>query len=357
MVKIRIGILLTRAKAEKKKDELVNIESRKRPWLKLAKEKEYSHLTIRRGNKVCVPGDASIGLYIMWNWNNIDVDFIHPHEIDSERLKNNDLNFMLIYDLLESFHVDKKSIYEKFKNTIKNANNVYPPYYYQKMINNKCSYIDHLEKKNDSVIPTYCIMKDKYNKNGLKKTLELLREQVKKRKWEKFIGKPVLGQESIDFKKFNRFSESVVSRYMKKCFKKYPGLIFQKYIEGFDKANPEIRMYYIGNDYKYSVITNNKTVKIPKSEKGTENVNNMNALMKKSKQTLFRLPKIKIKGKVLPRLLTRIDMSCEKNFKKPWIVNEVEFVPSLYIENVNYIPEIRLGDQMVKIVKKFLSKT
>ncbi len=60
MMKLRIGILLTRAKAEKKKDELVNIESRKRPWLKLAKDKEYRHLTIKRGNKTCVPGDVSV---------------------------------------------------------------------------------------------------------------------------------------------------------------------------------------------------------------------------------------------------------------------------------------------------------
>ena len=70
-----------------------------------------------------------------------------------------------------------------------------------------------------------------------------------------------------------------------------------------------------------------------------------------------KLPPIKMKGKTLPRLLTRVDVGCEKKFAKPWIVNEVEFVPSLYIENVNYIPEIKLGDQMVKIVKKFVSSS
>lgn len=357
MVKLRIGILLTRAKAEKKKDELVNVESRKRPWLKLAKDREYRNLTIKRGNKTCVPGDVSVGMYVKWNWNNVDVDFIHPHEISKERLKKNDLNFMLIYDLLESFHVDKKGIFEKFKNTLKNANNVYPPYYYQKMINNKCLYINHLGKSKSPVIPTYCITKETYNKYGTKKTLKMLEGQLKKKQWEKFIGKPVYGQESIDFKKFNNFSEKQVSKYMKKGFKKYPGLIFQKYIEGFDKANPEIRMYFIGNDYKYSVITNDKTVKIPKSEQGTEKVNNKEELIKKGKQTMNKLPPIKMKGKTLPRLLTRVDVGCEKKFAKPWIVNEVEFVPSLYIENVNYIPEIKLGDQMVKIVKKFVSSS
>lgn len=357
MTKLRIGILITRAKAEKKKDELVSIESRKRPWLKLSKEKEYKHLTIKRGRKTCVPGDVSIGLYIKWNWNNVDVDFIHPHEINKQRLHKNDINFMLIYDLLESFHVDKKHIFEKFKNTLKSVNNVYPPYYYQKLINNKCLYIDHLEKKKEKTIPTFCITKETYNKYGSKKTIDLLKKQIKKKKWEKFIGKPVYGQESIDFKKFNTISENPIKKYMSKGFKKYPGLIFQKYIEGFDKSNPEIRMYFIGDDYKYSVITNDKTVKIPKSEQGTEKVNHKQELIKNGKKTMHKLPPIKMKGKKLPRLLTRIDVGCEKKFEKPWIVNEVEFVPSLYIENINYIPEIKMGDQMIKIAKAFISKS
>lgn len=354
MNKLKIGILITRAKSEKKKDELVNINSRKRPWLKLiSTDKSYSKLTIKRGNKTCVPGDISIGFYIMWNWKNVSVDFIHPHEINTDRLKKNDINFMLIYDLLESFHVDKKKIFERFKTTLKNCNNVYPPYHYQKFVNNKCSYIKHLDKKNDSIIPTFCIMKDFYNKHGINKTFNHLSSAVKKKNWSKFIGKPVYGQESIDFKKFNNLSERSIKNYMSMGFKKYPGLIFQKYIEGFDKANPEIRMYYIGNKYKYSVITNDKTVKIPKSEQGTDKVNNKDLLIKKGNVTLGKLPPIMMKGKKMPRLLTRVDISCNKKFDKPWIVNEIEFVPSLYIENINFIPEIDMGDQMVKISKLF----
>jgi hypothetical protein len=354
MAIIRIGILLTRSKAEKKKDELVNINSKKRPWLKNS-DKNYNSLTIKRGNKICVPGDVSIGLYILWNWKNIEIDFIHPHEISLKRLHSNDINFMLIYDLLESFHVDKRKIFEKFKNTLKKCNNVYPPYYYQKFINNKCSYINHLDKNKSPVIPTFCIMKDTYNKKGMSKTIKLLRNEVEKNEWDIFIGKPVYGQESIDFKKFNSFNEASLRKYLGNGFKKYPGLIFQKYIDGFDKSNPEIRLYYIGDKYKYSVITNDKTVKIPKSEQGTEKVNNKEKLIKTGKKAIDNLPNIKMKGKILPRLLTRIDVGCEKNFRKPWIINEVEFVPSLYIENVNFIPEIDMGDQIVKIAKKFKS--
>ena len=352
MVAIKIGILITRAKSEKKKDELVYINSRKRPWLKDT-PKEF---TIRRGNKVYAPGDISIGMYIKWNWKNVDIDFIRPTEINVKRLHSNDINFMLIYDLLESFHVDKVKIFNRFKDTLKKCNNVYPPYYYQKFINNKCLYINHLDKKKDSVIPTFCMMRDTYNKNGIKKTKKKLNEVIKREKWDKFIAKPVYGQESIDFKKFNN-QDSSLDTYMKKGFKKYPGIIFQKYIEGFDAKKPEIRLYYIDGKYKYSIVTTDDTVRVPKQENGTEIVENLAALTKKGKQTVNNLPPIKMKGKIMPRLLTRIDIACDKKCRKPWIVNEVEFVPSLYIENVNFIPEVDMGNTMVKISKKFLSKS
>jgi hypothetical protein len=288
-------------------------------------------------------------MYVKWNWDNINVDFIRPKDVTLKRLHGNDMNFMLIYDLLESFHVDDKKTFENFKNTLKKCNNIYPPYYYQKFINNKCLYINHLQKKKSPVIPTYCVMKQKYNN----KTPSKLREVIKKNKWNKFIGKPVYGQEGIYFRKFTETADRSLQQYLKKGFKKYPGLIFQKYIEGFDKQDPEIRLYFIGNDYKYSIVTTDKTVRVPKNEGGTAIVDDMSALISTAKSTIRNLPQIKMKNGILPRLLTRIDISCGKHCKKPFRINEVEFVPSLYLENVNFIPEIDLGDNMVKIAKKF----
>jgi hypothetical protein len=354
---MKIGILLTRAKSEKKKDELVSVYSTKRPWLRKIYNgdpdfyKKFSIVSDK--GKLCVPGDVSIGMYIAWNWKNTEVDYILPEEISVKRLHSNDINFMIIYDLIESFHVDSPKLYRNLDNTLKKCNNIYPPYKYQRFINNKCNYIEHLERKKDTVIPTKCLTTEFYKKNGLNKCLEVLENHVSKSEWDKFIGKPILGQESIDFKKFEKFNENTVSKYMKNGFKKYPGLIFQKYIEGFDKENPEVRFYFFGNTYKYSVVTTSKAVKIPKEELGTENIPNRNALINKSKVTLRNLPPIIMKGKKMPRLLTRIDVSCQKKYTKPWMVNEVEFVPSLYIQDINYIPEIFMGDQMIKITKAF----
>ena len=355
---MKIGILITRLKAEKKKDELVNINSRKRPWLK----DTPMSLTIKNSKgQICTMGDVSIGMYIMVKYGAC-VDFISPDDISVKRLHSNDLNFMVIYDLLEAYHVDykkngNKKLFDNFKKTLQNVRNVYPPYSYQKFINNKCSYIKFLNKLHTDVIPTYCISNQKFIKEGINNTMELLHKNIKQKKWAKFIGKPIYGQESIDFKVFElkdgKFNEAVMRKYMDIGFKKYPGLIFQEYIPGFDKNVPEVRMYYIGEKYKYSVVTTNDSVKLLRNEGGTANIKNLKKLKDKGYDVVNKLPKIKIGGKNLPQLLTRTDVGVLSDNKH--FINEVEFVPSLYIEDIKVIPEPMMGDQIVKIVKIFKS--
>jgi hypothetical protein len=72
------------------------------------------------------------------------------------------LVFIIIYDLLESFHLSDKSKFKNFEYTLKNSDNVYPPYNYQKFINNKCTYYKYLANKKIPVAPTHCISKDKW---------------------------------------------------------------------------------------------------------------------------------------------------------------------------------------------------
>ena len=357
---IRIGILLTLPRLEKKKDELV-CENKDRWWLKKVQNK----YCIKRDNKLCCPGDVSIGKYIETKYN-IKVDYIKPSEITKERLKKNTVNFMLIYDLLEAFHSsktpEKKRKYNNLVKVLSEANNIYPPYQYQQLINDKSKYIKHLSKKKKNVIPTFSITRQQYNRFGktkqqrIQNTTKSIINKAKRNGWNKFIAKPIFGQESIGFKAFDpQKINKQVPKYVDKMFndKKtiYPGILIQKYIEGFDKENPEIRMYFIDEDYKYSVITTDTKVTIPKNEKGSEPVPGFNKLKMFAKETLKGLPPIVINGKKLPKLLTRIDVACQKKFKKPWVCNEVEFVPSLYIEDINTIPEIPLGDGMVKIAK------
>ena len=62
-------------------------------------------------------------------------------------------------------------------------------------------------------------------------------------------------------------------------------------------------MYYFGNDYKYSVITNDKIVKIPiqGGENGNMDVPTYDALKRHTKSIVKRLPKIQIQGVNLPK--------------------------------------------------------
>ncbi len=170
---INIGIVITNPRSERKKQELV-VYSRKRPWCKDVKLK---HMVNRKG-VLSIPGDIAIGYYIMYKYKNVKVDFIRPSEISVRRFHSNDLVFIIIYDLLESFHTDSVN-FENFKKTLKNCRNVYPDYRYQKMINNKCSYYKFLKKEKVKLVVTFCISSETSSKEGLKKVVNKLFEKVK----------------------------------------------------------------------------------------------------------------------------------------------------------------------------------
>lgn len=368
---LRIGILITHPRSEKKKDELVYCNSNKRPWLKQLNQidelkKIKSKITINNDKgKKCCPGDVSVGIYIRWKYD-IEVDLISPNEITCDRLKRNTVNFLLIYDLLEAFHSKSKNdkSFKQLEKILRSAKNVYPPYKDQALINNKYSYINYLSKKKMNVIPSIQVERSEYHKwkSNINKYIDQLISKINRKGWKQFIAKPLFGQESIGFKRFSadfKKAKTELKQYLKKMLNgkiNYPGIILQKYIEGFDKNKPEIRLYYFDGKYKYSVVTTGSRVSIPSTENGTMKVPPMEGLKRMGKTIVKTLPEIKMKGHKLPRVLTRVDIACEKNFKKPWIVNEVEFVPSLYIEDVNEIPEIGLGDSMVRIARKLYGK-
>ena len=112
---LKIGIVLNYKKAEKKKDELLNINSKKMPWLSLAKEEKYKEHVISavRGGKSrqFIAADVAIGIYIESHFPNVEIDYITPPEISTRRFKKNNIVFVIIYDLLEAFHLSDKQIF------------------------------------------------------------------------------------------------------------------------------------------------------------------------------------------------------------------------------------------------------
>jgi len=353
---LKIGIVLNYKKAEVKKEELININSRKMPWLSLAKKDRYKPYIIEN-EKRFIPADVAIGIYLESHFDVI-VDYITPPEISTRRFKKNDIVFIIIYDLLEAFHLSDEKLFYNFKNALKNSDNVYPPYDYQKFINNKCKYYAYLSAKNIPVAPTFCITKEKWYSKSPKKYVKNLLSKVKTKGWDSIIAKPVYGQEAIGFSKFLDCQEhsDKLSKYLEKNVPKYKSIVIQQYIPGFDKNKPEIRTYFVNGEYAYSIVTSETVLSRPKQEGGTYFIQKKEweYLVSFAKKVMASLPKLDLKGKMKHPILTRIDIgSGLENVPYGFFVNEVEFVPSLYIEEHTYPIVEKIAESLLSVAKEY----
>jgi hypothetical protein len=351
---LKIGIVLSYLKAEKKKDELLRINLTRMPWLANTREE----FIIMRDGKPNIPADRAIGVYLEANFPNVTVDYILPNEISTSRFMENDIVFVIIYDLLECFHLDGKKQFKKYKTALKNSKNVYPPYKYQKFINNKCAYYKYLADKKISVVPTQCLLTKNINLKTPEKSVKLV---VKKAKdYGSIIMKPVYGQESFDFKKFllnknDELPKSSIINYFKKTVPKYDALILQKYVNGFDKSNPEIRTFFINGKYFYTMATTNRLAGTrPKQEGGQYRIKpkNWKFYMNYSRKVMKILPKFDLPGQFKNPILTRIDIgSGLEGAPNSCFINEVEFVPSLYIEDQKHPVLENISESLYKVAK------
>jgi len=367
---VRIGILLTLPEQERKKGELISCGDEE--WCKKIPKQfvfERTSKKFKKYGKYGYPTDVATGAYIQHalKEKDVEVDFILPSEITKARLASNDLNFLMIYDILEAFHTDKtdaKTVYNNLKKCLLGAQNVYPPREYQEFVYSKINYYNYLKEKNVSIIPTFTMTSEEYHKLGheaaMKKVLAFWDEE----KLGRVICKPVYGQEAKDLEFFNPTPKDKgrMKKYFRKCQTKYPGLVMQKCVKGFGNSpdSPELRMYYMGQDYKYSVCAGrNCILKHPIGE-GGDLPCPIEKLKTLTKKILNKLPPIVMpNGAKLPRLITRLDMGWRVEGKYHPFVNEVEFVPSLYSEYKPLRPEIddyiaHCAKQMVKITKCYI---
>jgi len=375
-MEIHIGIVLNYKAAEKKKDELFPMNSKY--FLSNADSPDYKKYTITKGKKVYVPDDVAIGMYIESlpknEQFNFIIDYITPDEISIARFKQNDIVFVIIYDLLECFHLAKKGQYLKFKNVLKGSGNVYPPYNYQKFINNKCTYYKYLAAKGVPVAPTHCITKHKWYTRDSDNYVNKLISKVNNNKWESIIAKPVYGQESLDFEKFmskpecknacfkNECKKSLncqkgrLKKYLNKNIPKYKSIIIQEYIPGFDEKNPEFRTFFIDGIYAYCIVTTDHNAYKPYQEGGDYIVSpsDWDYLIKFAHIVMDSLPKLQLPGLHRNPILTRIDIGTGLHgVPKGFFVNEVEFVPSLYIEKTDFPVIECLSNSLISVAMEY----
>ena len=413
--KIRIGILLNYPFLEVYKDELIIVENKSKDYIKNI---PTYHLVNYDNKKYGYPYDLVIGYYIKHVRPDIEVDFITPNELTNERLDKNLINFIIIFDLIEALNIDSmifdkqlsfgKTIYENYKNILDKATNVYPPKEYQKYFYSKSNYYNHLKSNNIPITQFSNIS----TKNKTKFLNEIIK-YAKKMKFDPFITKPDSGQEAINFILWKKVDKPKKDKFYKKSYtnvkelrrklkkyyenvKIYKKVVIQKYIPGFDnefdsnnmkKITSEIKSFYVGDKYAYSILTDkfchrqprieNKSVKfidcqqeckknkkcddpcsfITKSQQciGPDiNPTELNRVKLLDKFVLRALPKIKLNDVELPRLLTRIDKAFIAPYyskkKRELFVNEIEFVPSLFVDIINYDMIEALGNQIANIV-------
>lgn len=400
--KSRIGILLTRSADEAKKEEIISLRKRNppRPWIRNVDFVKNPDFKIIRApynlgykntpvpKTVGIATDVSCGEYIKhFHGEEFEVDYIRPKDITKERLAENDINFLLIYDLLESFHTDRtkgKRLYNNFLKIIKETPNVFPNWEYQEFIDSKLIYYNYFKENNLPICPTQTISREEWNERVAKSSTkqvagEILDIIMKQEKWKKFIGKPVFGQEAKSCKIFKDMKdiENRFEKYIVGTMEKYPGLIFQKFIDGFGQTTdcPEIRMYYVGNQYKFSMIATKDRIYTLSTEGHKPAGRPQNASLnlaggpiklEKLKEIGDRVlshlrPKLKLpphpEGRQvnpLDLLMTRVDMGCMQDGEfKPWI-NEIEFVPSYYLEDHTHAIEGDVAAQMVVIARQYI---
>jgi len=402
MSKKRIGILLTNSQNEGKKEEIISLRRRvpPRPWIKDVDFVANPDFRIERaayqlqlGNKVPktigVATDVSIGEYLkMYHGDIFEVDYIRPREISKERLSQNDINFIIIYDLLESFHIDRsrgKKVYHKLLDAVRSSDNIFPNWELQEFISSKLLYYNYFKQVGIPIVPTHTLTRDEFteqisletasggDEGAADRVIATILAKIESENWGKFIAKPVLGQESKACRTFRPGDslQKMFTKYVVTTLKKYPGLIFQKFIKGFGKSVevPEIRTYWVGQEYQFSMVATKQKIYCLAGEGGKPQGRKQNGVMRLPKlanlETLKNIAKRVIDvlqtkitkspdGVALPLLMTRVDMGVMQDGDfKPW-VNEVEYVPSYYVEDHTHPIEKTVAKQCVVIVKKFL---
>jgi len=318
-----------------------------------------------------------------------DIDYIRPRQISSERLAQNDINFLIIYDVLESFHIDRskgKKVYNNLLTAIRSADNVFPNWEVQEFIGSKMIYYNYFKQVGIPIAPTHTLSSDEFSEQiaveadaggvegAIDRVVAKILAAIESENWGKFIAKPVLGQESKACRMFRpcKNLQKMFTKYVTTTLKKYPGLIFQKYIDGFGKTieAPEVRSYWVGHEYQFSMVATDKKIFCLAGEGHKPQGRRQNGLMRLPKladiETLKNISrrvieilqsKITLKtpdGVALPLLLTRVDMGLMRDGEfKPW-VNEVEYVPSYYVEDHTHPIEGTVANQCAVIAKKFL---
>lgn len=300
--------------------------------------------------------------YIMKNrFINIDIDIIMPVDISSVRLKKNDINFAIGYDVINAINDDpyikkfsSKSGIKKLNSIYKSKNNkIFPNYEFMDFIWDKKKYLKKLMANNIPISPTLFI-NDKVN------SIKLIK-QIQNKKWSKFIIKPIGGTTSYGVGKFNLKDclndINILNNYFDEYNQIYSEYLVQEMIYGFVKYG-EIKSFWIDGKYSYAINIidrgeddyNVEEIIDPKIIKKIITIGN---------KVIECIPKVKFNKKQVIPAMIRIDFTCCQNNKKyssnNFFVNEIESdIAGTYINfpNVKYPMLEVMADTYIKKIQE-----
>lgn len=303
--------------------------------------------------------DVAIAMTVRITYPNIKVDIILPHEINLERLSKNDVNFPIGYDIINANLNDPYVRKFSTKDGVKNLENIYknkkskifPPYDHLNFIWNKDKYMNHMLKNDISITPSIII--DDININKLLK-------DIKNKKWEKFILKPIGATSKTGFKLFN-YKEVIKNNTKLTNYLKdndyYSKFIVQEYISGFTKFG-EIRIYWINGEYSYEANTRDIGEEYDMVVTRVNDTKRLDKCIKIGKKVIENIPEIKINGSVVKPVMNRTDFACclgnSKIDSYKYYLNEIEhqdagtFTNIPFHDNITYPIVTILADTFVK---------
>jgi hypothetical protein len=346
---INIGLIISPFLTEELiKEELIEIQDNNKLLEEINKKYQISN-----NGKIYTTNEIIIINYIRNTYEDVNVNIIDPLEINS--VGENDIIFLLTFDIIEAFHTLPYYKYKEYANYLMKQKNIYPHYDFQKLINFKDSYFNHLIKNNINVLDFFIIKKN----DDYKKKINELFDYKDKVGWGNFIIKPLYGQEGIGFKAFNENASSyLVEKDIEHLIKMgFPGVIFQEELRNYD-TNSEFRTYFINGEYIYTVETGDHVMELVNTHNNKANTK-ITKIIKFAQRVVNSLPHVIINNVKLPHLLIRVDIGYDND--NNLFVNEIEFVPSLYTNFIHKkkMAELNLhellGDTIYEITAKYVN--
>ena len=312
--------------------DYISTRSKSKPWL--------NHLL-----KKWVGPDESIYYYIKYTYPNINIK-IFTRKIfleNPEHLNKFDITFLGFEDLTSLFQemvLEKKNInmYKRYTTGMKLVKNLFPSYKYVDFIADKCKYYKFLEKNGIPIAPTKCFK--------VSSSSSYMKRELKKLPWKQTFLKPTPSAESINvqsFMKHNLNNKSFGNHINYLKTRQFDKVVAQKFINGFATTKyPELRTFWIGNEYQYTIETTEKAYEWTLRKK------QLPKTVSKLSKKILRILELKFNA---PLIITRLDWGFDG---KKYFLNEIEFAPGIFSEvfpDGKWKLDEKIGDKFVKILK------